>query len=147
MPGLLQTSPIMSFKFFLSSVLLMTSLLGDSFQVKKLFRLSVYFVRCLPLLLVPQISPLKIFFSSPSAPLLCAKTCGYLFLMVLGSDLLHLAISIISSLYFFSFHDIFIIRLVYISPASSLFSRFWSVLSIHNHAGEWTMILCRLPYQ
>ena len=43
------------FPFFLSSGLLMSSLLGHSFLVLKLFRLSVYFVRCFPLLLVPQI--------------------------------------------------------------------------------------------
>ena len=49
-PGLLQTSAIMASS--LSSVLLMSSLLGDSFLVTKLFRLSVYFVRCLPLPLV-----------------------------------------------------------------------------------------------
>ena len=51
MPGLLQTSTIMDFQSSLSSVLLMSSLLGDCFLVKKLLRLSVYFVRCLPLLL------------------------------------------------------------------------------------------------
>ena len=50
-----------------SSVLLMSSLLGDSILVTKLFRLFVYFVRCLPLLLVPQILALNICFSSPSA--------------------------------------------------------------------------------
>ena len=47
----------MAFQSSLSSVLLMSSLLGDSFLVTKLFRLPVYCVRCLPLLLVPQILP------------------------------------------------------------------------------------------
>ena len=56
----------MASQSFLSSVLLMSSLLGDSFLVMKLFRLPVYFVRCLPLLLVPQIFPLNICFSSQS---------------------------------------------------------------------------------
>ena len=45
----------------MSSVLLMSSLLGDSFLLMKLVRLSVYFVRCLPLILVPQIFPLNIY--------------------------------------------------------------------------------------
>ena len=82
MPGLLQTSVIMSFKSSLSSVLLMSSLLGDSFLVTKLFRLSVHFVSCLPLLLVPQIFPLNICFSSPSALFICPINCSCLFLMV-----------------------------------------------------------------
>ena len=43
-PGLLQTLAIMAFQFSLSSVLLMSSLLGYSFVVMKLLRLSVYFV-------------------------------------------------------------------------------------------------------
>ena len=34
---------------------------------------TVYFVRCLPLLLVPQIFPLNICFSSPSALIKCQK--------------------------------------------------------------------------
>ena len=53
----------MAFQSSLSSILLMSSLLGDSFLVTKLFRLSVYFVCCLPLLLVPQIFPRNICFS------------------------------------------------------------------------------------
>ena len=79
-PGLLQTSAIMAFQSYLSSVLLMSSLSGDSFLVTKLFRLSVYFLRCLPLLLVPQIFPLNICFSSPSALCICPENCSYLFL-------------------------------------------------------------------
>ena len=56
-PGLLQTSAIMTFQSPLSPVLLISSLLGDSFLVTNLFRLSVYFVHCLPLHLIPQIFP------------------------------------------------------------------------------------------
>ena len=59
-PGLLQTSAVIAFQTSLLSGLLMSSLLGDSFLVTKLFRLFVYFVRCFPLLLVPQIFPLNI---------------------------------------------------------------------------------------
>ena len=51
-PGLLQTSTIMASQSSLSSVIMKSSLLRDSFLVTKLFRLSVYFVRCLPLLLL-----------------------------------------------------------------------------------------------
>ena len=80
-PGLLQTSAIMAFQPCLSSVLLMSSLSGDSFLVTYLFRLSVYFDRCLPLLLVPQIFPLNICFSSPSALFICPQNCSCLFLM------------------------------------------------------------------
>ena len=117
------TSAIMAFQPFLSSVLLISSLLGDSFLVRKLFRLSVYFVRYLPLLLVPQIFPLNIYFSSSSALFICPKNCS-IFLMVLSRDLLFPAISITSSFYFFSVHDILIFLLMYyISAASSLLSR------------------------
>ena len=48
-PGLLQTSMIMASQSSLSSVIMMSSLLRDSFLVTKLFILSVHFVRCLPL--------------------------------------------------------------------------------------------------
>ena len=76
-PSLLQTSVIMFFQSPLSSVLLVSSLLGDSFLVTKLFRLSVYFVRCLPLLLVLQIIPLNICFSSLSALFICPQNCSF----------------------------------------------------------------------
>ena len=123
-PGLLQTSVIIAFELSLSSVLLMSSLLWDSFLVTKLFRLSVYFVRCLPLLLVSQIFPLNISFSSPSALFICPKNCSCLFLMVLSRDLLYPAIFITSSFDFFPVHDILIILLIYhISAASRLLSR------------------------
>ena len=59
LPGLMQTSAIMAFQYSLSSVLLMSSLLGYSFLVTKLFRLYVYCVPCLPLLLVQQIFPIN----------------------------------------------------------------------------------------
>ena len=124
MPGLLQTSAIMAFQPSLLSVLLMSSLLGDSFLVTKLFRLFAYFVGCLPLLLVPQIFPLNICFCSPSALFICPKNCSCLFLMVLSRDLLYPAISITFLFDFFSIHDILIILLMYhISAASRLLSR------------------------
>ena len=75
-PDLLQTSAIMAFQSSQSSVLLMRSLLTDSFLVTKLFRIAVYIVRCLPLLLVPQIFPLNICFSSPSALFICPKNAA-----------------------------------------------------------------------
>ena len=87
-PGLLQTSAITAFRSSLSSVLVVSSLLGDSFLVIKLFRLSVYFVRCHPLLLVLQIFSLNICFSSPSALFVGPKNCSCLFMMVLSWDLL-----------------------------------------------------------
>ena len=62
-PYMFQTSAIIAFHPSMSSVLLMSSMLGDSFLVMKLFRLSAYFVRCRPLLLVPQIFPYNICFS------------------------------------------------------------------------------------
>ena len=73
-PGhILQTSATMAFQSSLSSVLLMRSMLGDSFVVTYLFGLSLNFVCCLTLLLVPHIFPLNICFSSPSALFICTK--------------------------------------------------------------------------
>ena len=101
----------------------MSSLLGYSFPVTKLFRLSVYFVRCLPLHLVPHICPLNICFSSPSALFIYPKNCSCLFLMILSRDFLYPAISITSSFDFFSVHDFLIILLMYeVSAASVLLS-------------------------
>ena len=133
MPGLLQTSAIMASQSSLPSVLLMSSLLGYSFLVRKLFRLSVYFVRCLPVLLVPQISPLYFCFSSASAMFICPKNCSCPFLIALSRDLLYQTISITCSFDFFSVQDILIILLMYhISAASNLLSR--SFVSVqHSH--------------
>ena len=78
-PGLLQISEIMAFQFSLLSVLLMSSLLGDSFLVTKLLRRSVYLVRCLPMLLVPRIFPLCICFFVPSSLFMCPKIVVVLF--------------------------------------------------------------------
>ena len=75
---------------------------------------TVYFVRCLPLLLVLQISPLNICFSIPSALFVCPKNCICLFLMVLSWDLFYPDISITSSFDFFSVRDILILLLVYL---------------------------------
>ena len=122
----------MAFQSSLSSVLLMSSLLGGSFLVTKLFKLSVYFVRCLPLRLVPQIFLLHICYSRPSAVFTCPKDCC-LFLMVLSSDLLYPVISITSSFDFFSVHDILIILLMYhISAALILLSRYFASVQ-HTH--------------
>ena len=123
-PGLLQTSAIMAIQSFLSSVLLGSSLLGDSVLVTQLFRMSVYFLCCLPLLLVPQIFSLNVCLSSPSALFICPQTCSCLFRMILSRDLLYPAISITSSFEFFSVHDILLLLLMYhTSAASSLLSR------------------------
>ena len=131
--GLLQTSAIMAFQPSFSSVLLISSLLGDSFLVMKLFRLSLYFVRCLPLILVPQIFPLNIYFSSQSALFICPKKCSCLFLIVLSRDLLYPAISIPSLFDFFSVHDILIILMMYhLSAASSLLYLFFVNIQ-HSH--------------
>ena len=114
----------MVFQPSLSSVLLMSSLLGDSFLVTKLFILSVYFVRCLPLLLVPQFFPPNICFSSPSALFICTQKFSCLSLMVLSRDLLYAAISITSWFDFISVYDSLIILLMYhTSAASSLLPR------------------------
>ena len=75
----LQTQATMALRSSLSSFLLMSSLLGYSFLVTKLFRLSVYFVRCLPLLLISQIFPLNNCLSSPSALFIRPKNCSCLF--------------------------------------------------------------------
>ena len=117
----------------LSSFPLMSSLLGDFSLVTKLFRLSVHFVSCLPLLLVPQIFPLNICVSSPSALFICPQNCSCLFLMVLRRNLLYPAISITSWFGFFAIHDILIILLMYhISAALSLlFRSFVSVQHLH----------------
>ena len=123
-PGLLQTSAIMAFQFSLSSVLMMSSLSGDSFFVTKLFRLSAYIERCLPLILVTQISPLYICFSSPPALFICQKNCSCLFLAVLSRDLRYSTIFITSSFDFFSVHNILIVlRMYHITAALSLLSR------------------------
>ena len=121
-PGLLQ-----------SSVLLRSSLLGDSLLVTKFFRLSVYFVRFRLLLLVPQIFPLNICFSIPSALfIIYLEIYSCLFLMVLSRDLLYPAISITSWFDFFSVHDILIILLMcHNSAASSLLFR--SFVSVQHH--------------
>ena len=88
---------------------------------------------CLPLLLVPQIFPLNICFSSPSALFICPKKCSCLFLMVLRRDLLF---------DFFSVHDILIILPMYhISTASSLLSR--SFVNVqHSHPYIYIMYKC-----
>ena len=123
----------MAFKSSLSSVLLMSAMLGGSFLVTKLFRLSVYFVRYLPLILVSRIFPLSICFSGPLALFICPNNCGCIFLMVFSRDLLYPAMSITSLCGFFSLHDILIILLMYhISAVSSLLFR--SFVSVqHSH--------------
>ena len=114
------------------------------FSFSKLFRLSGYYERCLPLLLVSQIFPLSICFSSPSALFMCPKIVVVFFLMVLSRDRLYPTISITSLFDSFLVHDIHIIFLMYhISADSSLFFLgLLSVSSIHIHAEGW--IICRL---
>ena len=106
-PGLLQTSAIMASQSSLSSVIMMKSLLRDSFLVTKLFRLSVYFVRCLPLLLLQSI------FAFLVHQLCCPKSEVVFFQIVLSRNLLYAVISITSSFLLFSVHDILIMLLMY----------------------------------
>ena len=135
-PGLLQTSKIMAFHSSLSSVLLMSSLLGDSFLVTKFFRLSVYFVRCLLLLLVQQIFPLNICFSSPSALFICSKNCCSL-LWCFWRATFCIRPFPFPSFDFFSVHDILIILLcTTFLLLQVLFLGLLSVSSIHIHAGS-----------
>ena len=130
--GLLHSSAIIALQPSLSSVVLMSSLLRDSFCSVIIQAVSV-FGRCLPLLLVPHIFPLNICFSSPHALFICPKSCSCLLLMVLSRDLLYQAISITSSFDFFPVHDILIILLMFhISAPSSLLSRS-SVNVQHSH--------------
>ena len=58
-------------------------------------------ILCLSLLLVPQVFPLNICFSSPSALFICPIIGSCLFLMFLSRDLLYLPISITSAFDFF----------------------------------------------
>ena len=107
-PGLLQTSVIMASQSSLSSVIMMSSLLRDLFLVTKLFRLSVHFVRCLPLF------PLYSIFAClvHQLSLYTQKTEVVLFLIVLSRNLLYPVISITSSFLFFSVHGILILLLM-----------------------------------
>ena len=128
MPGLLQTSRSCPFNPLCHQFPLMSSLLVHSFLIIQ----TVYFVRYLPLLLVSQIFPLNICFSSPSALFICPKNYTCPFLMVLSRDLLYPAISITSSFDFFSVHILIILLMYHISAASSLLSRsFFSVQQTH----------------
>ena len=123
----------MAIQSSLSSVFLMSVWLGDCFLVTKLFRLSVYFVRCLPLLLLPKIYPLNIYFSIPSSLFICPKNCSCLFLVVLSRDFLYPTISITFWVDSFSAHDILVILLMHhISTGSSLLSRCF-VSGQHSH--------------
>ena len=80
---------------------------------------------------VPQIFPLNICFSSPSALFIC-----------LSRGLFYPAISITSSFDFFSVHDIFLILLMYTFLLLQVFSLGpMSMSSIHIHKKEWTIII------
>ena len=82
-------------------------LIVGRFLVTKLFRLSVHFVRCLPLF------PLySIFACLVHQSLYNQKTEVVLFLIVLSRNLLYPVISISSSFLFFSVHDILILLLM-----------------------------------
>ena len=85
---LLQTSAIISFQPSLSSVLLVSLLLGDYF--------SRYVILCVVFFCFRyhrSFHSIFVFFS-PSALFLCSKDFSCLFLMVLSRDLLYPAISI-----------------------------------------------------
>ena len=84
----LQTLTIMVLHFSLFSVFLKSSVFVPSLFVTNLVRLSVNFMRCLPLLFFPHILPLHISFSIPSVLLTWPKNFNCLFLMVLMRDLL-----------------------------------------------------------
>ena len=107
----------------------MSSLLRDSFLVTKLFRLSVYFVCCLSLLLVPQMFPLNVCFSSPLASdgfwegIFCIRPFPLLFRLTYFQ-------SMIFSLFFWC--TTFLLLNVF-------FRGLLSVSSFHIHAKGWTM--------
>ena len=113
----------MAFQSSLSSVLLMSSSLDEFFFITKLFKLSMYFMRCFTLLLKPQIFPLNVCFSCSLAMGICPNNFSCLFLLVLSRDLLYPAISITSSFDFFSVHDILILlRMCHLNQYSSFIS-------------------------
>ena len=132
-PGLLQTLAIMAFEPSLLSVLLMSSLLGDSFLVTKLFRLCILWVVFLCFWYHKSFHSIFVFLVHQLCLYAKKINCICLFLMVLSRDLLYPAISITSSFDFFSVHDILIILLIYhISAASGLLSR--SFVNVqHSH--------------
>ena len=125
-PDLLQTSAIMAFQSSLLSVLLMNSLLRDSFLVQSCSD-CLYNLCVISLCFWYHKSFHSIF------AFLCPKICSCLFLMVLSRDLLYPTFSITSWFDFFTVHVILIILLMYhISAALSLLSR--SFVSIqHSH--------------
>ena len=124
MSGLLQTLAIMAFQSSLSSVLLMSSLLGDSDYLCILCVVSLCFWY--------HKSFHKIFaFLFDLLCLYAKKNCSCLLMMVLRKYLLYPAFPITS--WFDFIHDILIIHLMYhIYAASSLLSR--SLVSVqHSH--------------
>ena len=127
------SSAIMAFQSSLSSVLLMSSLLGDSFLVTKLFRLCILCVVFICFRYHKSFHSIFVFLVHQFC--LYAPKIVCLF-MVLIRDLLYPAISITSSFDFFSVHDILIILPKYwyhISAASSLLSR--SFVNVqHSHS-------------
>ena len=134
MPGLLQTSAILAFQPSLSSVLLISSLLGDSFFLLRNYSacLSILCVVLLCFWYHKSFHSIFVFLVHQLC-LYAQKNSSCLFLMVLSRDLLCPAISITSSFDFFSVHDILFILLMYhISAASCLLCRSFIYVQ-HSH--------------
>ena len=114
----------MAFQSSLSSNLLMSSLLGDTFFWLQSYLDCFWYHISFHSIFAFLFHPLCLY-----AP----KNCSCLFLLVLCRDLLYPAISVTSWFDFFLVHDILIILLMYhISAASSLLSR--SFVSVqHSH--------------
>ena len=112
------------------------------FLVMKLLRLSVYLVRCLPLLLVPQIFPLNICFSSSSALFISPKIIVVIFwwfwvgIVCIGPFPVLLGLTSFQSMIFslFFWCTIFLLQVFFLVLLS--------VSSIHIHVEGWT--ICRL---
>ena len=84
--GLVQASTIMDLHSSLSSASWINLLLGIRFLVAKAFRLLIYVVLCLPLLLFPSIFPQSTVFSSPFFLLMWPTNFSCLFLIVVISE-------------------------------------------------------------
>ena len=131
--GLVQASTIMDLHSSLSSASWINLLLGIRFLVAKAFRLLIYVVLCLPLLLFPSIFPQSTVFSSPFFLLMWPTNFSCLFLIVVISERFVSASCNTSSLVFLSVHDILISLLKnHISVASSFFSMLLEIVQ-HSH--------------
>ena len=133
-PGLLQTSAIMAFQSSLSSLLLISSLFGDSFLDSKLFRLPLFL--CFAFLCFWYQKSFHSIFA-----FLVHQLCLYARkIKVFSTDLLYLAISITSSFDFFSVHDILIIHtsvVFFLPPTRIYFFLSQKCFYLHFWQGEW----------